>query len=164
MKKIIPIISLLLIAVFCVSSCTNPTPKPPENAGFVLEAFEGEYDAEKHIEAIEKYVKSNNPKKITRGEKITIPLDRTPKGADIDRIAEASNEGAIEQTLIINIDVPYEVDKKNNQIIIDTEWWYDGSDYLLNEGLWTFLVSVTMQNGKTVWYYLRVDFVPVEGQ
>ncbi len=164
MKKIIPVISLLLIAFFCLSSCAEKKPTPPASAGFLIEAFEGEYNAEKHIEAIEKYVAGNNPKTVKRGEKIVIPLDATPKGATIDRIAEASDEGAIEQTLIIDIDVPYEVDKKNNQIIIDTEWWYDGSDYLLNEGLWTFLVSVTMQNGKTVWYYFRADFVPVEGQ
>ncbi len=164
MKKIISIALVLLIAVFSLFSCEKKKPTPPQNAGSLLLAFEGDYDEKKHSEAIEKYITRNNPKKINRGDEITIPLEADVKGAYIYRIAEAASDGETELNLRIDLDINYEIDKENKKIVIDTEWWYDGSDYLLNDGLWSFLVSVTYESGRTVWYYLRADFIPVEEQ
>ncbi len=164
MKKIISLLLIISTAIFCLVSCSDKKPAPPESAGSILSAFEGEYSEENHIKAIDRYITTRNPKRIEKGTSIVIPAESDIKGAYIHTVAEGADKGETELMLKIDLEIDYKINKESKSVTIDTDWWYDTSDYLLNDGLWSFLVSVTLESGKTVWYYLRVEFVPIDKQ
>lgn len=157
--KTIAMLMLALTAILPLTACSKPTPKPPASAGSILMAFEGEYTEEKHTDAIDTYISGRNPMTITRGTDIAIPTKTGIRGAYIYMIADASDDSATELRLAIDLDVNYEVDKEKNEIRLDTEWWYEDSSWTNVDGLWSFLVCVEYEEGRSEWYYVRVDFI-----
>lgn len=147
---------VLLIAsfVFSLVSCgTNQT-------SGVLKAWTGDYSDEQFIDAINEY-QTNYNSIISDGKaeisSVSFNTDFEIVSCSVPRVSFVDNND-IDSELNGGIYLAVETTFDGKEVIVSTDWWYDGSDWTKDYPIWSYLVCVKDADGVAHYYYFRTDY------